>query len=110
MLTEIVHLTEGIAIDGRRFKAVLLRAPMVKDSLDVEKESEHKGILYTSIALIIKSIVEVGAMDKAGTWSEKVPMEKVTVDAVGTLNEEDLERLQVARDFLKKKHTWQRTD
>jgi len=110
MLTEIVHLSEGFAIKGRRFKTAVIRAPIVADSLDVEKESERKGILYTSISLIIKSIIKVGDMDKTGNWTELVPWEEITVEAVGTLNEDDLERLQVARDFLKKKQSWQRTD
>jgi phage FluMu protein gp41 len=110
MLTEKIHLLEGISIGGQRYKTVVLRAPIVKDSLEIEKETDGKGVVYISLLLLSKSIIEVGNTDASGELSAIVPKEKITVEALGTLNEEDLERMQQARDYLKKKLHWQRAN
>ena len=108
MLTEKIHLTEGIAIAGKRYRDVVVRAAIIQDTLDIEKESKDQGIVYMSLALLVKSIVELGNTDKDGAFIERAAREDMSVDALGTLNETDLERLQVARDYLKKKQQWRK--
>jgi hypothetical protein len=110
MLTETVYLSEGILVEGQRHKAVVLRAPIVRDSLEIEKESEGKGVVYISLSLLSKSILKIGTTGKDGGFTQEVPREKITVDALGSMNEEDLERLQNAREYLKKKIHWQKAD
>ena len=96
MLTEQVRLLDGVAYGGKRHVDVVMRVPIVKDSLEAEAESEGKGALHLSLALLAKHIVSFG----------NIPKEKITVDLLAMLSDSDFQRLTEVRDFLLKKNLW----
>lgn len=100
MLTEKVTLTRGVEYDGKRHTEVVLRAAIVRDSVDAEKEADGKGLLFLALCMIRKMIVEFG----------DIPKEKITVDLLLQLNDEDFERLNTVREYLKKKALWSSAD
>jgi hypothetical protein len=110
MLTETVNLVVGVPFEGKMHRAVVIRAAKTRDSFEVEAEAPGKGITYTSVASLVKAIVKFGTVDKNGEFISEIPREKVDVVLLGELYDEDLGRLYDAREYLKKKHNWQRTD
>ena len=96
MLTEQVRLLDGVEYQSERHVDVVMRVPIVKDSLEAEAESEGKGALHLSLALLSKHIVSFG----------NIPKDKITVDLLAQLTDVDFERLCEVRDYLKKKAHW----
>lgn len=96
MITETIPLANGIRRDGKTHKTVIMRVPIVKDSLEVEAELAGAGALTLSLGLLGKRIVSFGG----------IPKEQITVDLLAELTETDLARLQEATEMLKKKADW----
>lgn len=100
MLTEKVTLLQGLTYEGKQYKSLVLRSPIIEDTILAEQESEGKGMLYLALSLLSKMIVEFGS----------IPKEKIDVDLLIKLQEEDFERLQTVREYLKKKAHWSSAD
>jgi phage FluMu protein gp41 len=93
MLTQKVMLTEGVEVDKVRHKEAVVRMPIVQDSIDAQTESDGKGPVHLTCALIAKTIIKLGTL----------PREAINAALIGQLNEVDFERLNDARELLKKK-------
>ncbi len=109
-LTETVHLSRGVILFGKRHKTVVLRESVTMDTFEVERKCEGKGVAYCSVALLGEAIVEFGTVNDLGEFTARIPKEEIDMDLLGQLNDEDLERLYQARDYLKKKPRWLRDD
>jgi len=99
-ITETLHLTTGVEHDGKQHREICIRIPIVKDSIEVEKETAGSGIILKSLALLKKQIVTFGS----------IPLEKISIDLLGELTETDLDLLNEATQGLKKKALWQKRD
>jgi phage FluMu protein gp41 len=97
VLTETIQLTEGVDVDGARHKSITMRLALVQDSIDAQEESEGKSAVYLTCCLLAKSIVKFGTL----------PEKSINAALVAQLNEVDFERLNEAREVLKKKVVWQ---
>jgi hypothetical protein len=96
MVSEKVNLLVGVIYENKRYKQLTMRAPIVRDSIEAEEESKEKGILFLSLAMLSKMIIEFGA----------IPKESINPDLLVQLSDEDFELLQNVRGFLKKKTHW----
>jgi hypothetical protein len=104
IMTETVPLSEGIEIKGKKYFQAVLRPPTIKDNLDAEKTGQGKGALYLSMCLLINMTVELREDDTE--TAAVIPRKELCVDLFMQLNEVDFERLQEAREYLKKKVSW----
>jgi phage FluMu protein gp41 len=100
MLTEKVQLLDGLEYDGARQQQVTLRAGIVSDTMEAERKTGDRGLVFLSLAMLAEQITEFG----------KIPKEKVTADLLSGLSEADFERLLEAREVLKKKAAWSPRD
>jgi phage FluMu protein gp41 len=96
MITEKINLLSGVLFEGKKYKTLTMRSPIVKDSVEAEEEAKDRGILYLSLSLLSRMIVEFG----------DIPKDQITAGLLMQLDEEDFERLQIVRDYLKKKVHW----
>ncbi len=96
MITEKVNLIAGIKHNGKLHKSLVMRSPIIKDSIEAEEEAREKGSLFLSLCLIAKSIVSFG----------DIPAEEITAGLLIGMEEEDLDRLHTVREFIKKKMHW----
>jgi phage FluMu protein gp41 len=99
-ITETLFLTTGVEFDGKLHREITIRIPIVQDSVDIEKETSGSGLIVKSLSMLRKQIVKFGA----------IPAEKITVDLLGQLTETDLDVLNEATQYLKKKALWQKRD
>lgn len=100
MLTERVQLKDGIEWDGKQQRLAVLRAPVVADTLEAERKTGDRGMVYLALAMLAEQVVELG----------DIPREKITADLLTRLSEVDFEYLNEARDVLKKKAVWSPRD
>lgn len=100
MLTEKVLLLDGVEFGGAPQRLVTLRAGVVADTLEAERKTGDRGMVFLSLAMLAEQIVEFGA----------IPKERATADLLTGLSEADFERLQEAREVLKKKAAWSPRD
>jgi hypothetical protein len=108
MATERVELCDGILYKGERHTTVIIRTPTVGDNIQADDQSKDKSALYFSLALMVACIVKIGTTDENDVFVSEIPHDALPPDMLLQLSESDLELLQVARDFLKKKVAWTR--
>jgi phage FluMu protein gp41 len=96
-ITEKVHLVRGVEHNGARHTTLTMRPSTVGDAMAAEKKYEGKGLMLLSTGIICEQIVEFGS----------IPKDAITPDLLAQLVDEDFERINEVREYLKKKVRWQ---
>jgi len=101
-LTEDVYLVTGLKRTGEEsfHKHAVLREGKVADAIAAERKSAGKSVVYLSLALICEQIVSLGDL----------PRDAITPGLLAELTDEDFERIEQARECLKKKARWSRPE